>query len=55
VVSVSLQQTLRRLRSFSFQGLVRSVYSESTERNYAILFDWTERQELSTLPVDCGL
>jgi hypothetical protein len=31
MVSVSLQQTFRRVKSFSFQGLVRSVISESIE------------------------
>ena len=50
-----LQQTFRRFKSFSFQGLLRSIYSEFVERNYAIRFDPTQGLELPTLPLGWGL
>jgi len=52
VLAVYMQHTFRRVKAFSFQGLVRSVYSEYIERNYAILFDPTQHLELSKFAPD---
>jgi hypothetical protein len=49
VVSVTVQQIFRRVRSFCFQDLVLSVCSEYIKRIYTIRFDRTQRIELSTL------
>jgi len=55
VVAVYLQQTFQRVKSFSFHGVMRSIYSEPIDRICGILFDPTQGLELSTLPSDCGL
>ena len=49
-----LQQTFQRFKSFSFQGLMPSIYSEFVERNYTIRFDPTQGLELPTNPIDWG-
>ena len=52
MVAVYMQHAFRRVKAFSFQVLVRSVYSENIERSYAILLDPTQRLELFKLTLD---